>query len=376
MVTDEDKVASQGKDATTSISESVHASSTVGLGIAGTIRLDHVTAEGQTRSNNDFGRGHERLVRGLNKSEDVNDRVFGTFHQLPEELRRSLILFGKENASKSRKRFDEALASQREASRRKEEIALQKKLDQMQGDYIVAIYFYEQYHSSRCWLTIMKADENYKKLGSKGKRLKSIKEQLLMRSLGLGWNEAYHAWSKDGIPYKSNQLFSFFKQCVIPLAETRDVPREPPLSLPSPPEMSSLGTKSEIALSMESKNESKLAEFKVKAYSERDKREEDGIGDRWSEMQRSVMPDIDATLVGFRIEKLFEYNETDGTPYLNWCHGQVVSVNGDKIKYATIRWDEECLRPRDRSTTREKLLQTKWNPAQAKAGAWREYLVK
>jgi hypothetical protein len=35
--------------------------------------------------------------------------------------------------------------------------------------------------------------------------------------------------------------------------------------------MPSLGTKSEIALSMESKNESKLAEFKVKAYAERDK---------------------------------------------------------------------------------------------------------
>jgi hypothetical protein len=140
--------------------------------------------------------------------------------------------------------------------------------------------------------------------------------------------------------------------------------------------MPSLGTKSEIALSMESKNESKLAEFKEKAYSERDKREEDGIGDRWSEMQRSVMPDIDSTLVGFRIEKLFEYSETDGTTYLDWCHGQVVLVNGDKIKYATIRWDEECLRPGDRSTTRDKLLQTKWNPAQAKAGAWREYLVK
>jgi hypothetical protein len=58
MVSDEDKLASKGKDITTSISESVHASSTVGLGIAGTIRLDHVTAEGQTRSNNNFGRGH------------------------------------------------------------------------------------------------------------------------------------------------------------------------------------------------------------------------------------------------------------------------------------------------------------------------------
>jgi hypothetical protein len=63
----------------------------------------------------------------------------------------------------------------------------------------------------------------------------------------------------------------FFKQYVIPLAETRDVPGEPLLSLPSPSEMSSLGTKSEIVLSMESKNESKLAEIKVKAYAERDK---------------------------------------------------------------------------------------------------------
>ncbi len=59
MVSDEDKLASQGKDATTSISESVHASSTVGLGILGTICLNHATAEGQTRSNNDFGCGHE-----------------------------------------------------------------------------------------------------------------------------------------------------------------------------------------------------------------------------------------------------------------------------------------------------------------------------
>jgi hypothetical protein len=72
-------------------------------------------------------------VRQSNKSEDVNDRVFGTFHQLPEELRRSLVLFGKENASKSRK-IDKALAAQQEASRQKEEIALQKKLDQTLGD--------------------------------------------------------------------------------------------------------------------------------------------------------------------------------------------------------------------------------------------------
>jgi hypothetical protein len=63
MVSEEEKVASRGKDATTSISKSMHALATVGLGIAGTIHLDHVSAEGQMRFKNDFGRGHDALVK-------------------------------------------------------------------------------------------------------------------------------------------------------------------------------------------------------------------------------------------------------------------------------------------------------------------------
>jgi hypothetical protein len=189
-------------------------------------------------------------------------------------------------------------------------------------------------------------------------------------------NEAYHAWSKDGQPCTSTQLFRFFKQEVIPLAGKLDVPGEPPLILPSPPEMQPLGTKSELAMNMKSRDVNNLAKFKRKAYVERDRREANGDGDRWSEMQRSVMPDIDSTLIGFRIEMLFEYTETDGATYLDWCHGEVTLVIGDKSKYAKIRWDEECLRPGDRSTTQERLLQTKWNPELARKGAWRDYLTK
>ncbi len=80
----------------------------------------------------------------------------------------------------------------------------------------------------------------------------------------------------------SDNYLWFFKQYVIPLAETQDVPGEPPLSLPFPPEMPSIGTKSEIALSMESKKWVQIGwtEFKVKAYAERGKQEADRIGDR------------------------------------------------------------------------------------------------
>ncbi len=143
-----------------------------------------------------------------------------------------------------------------------------------------------------------------------------------MRLLGLGWTKAYHAWLKDGLPYTSIQLFWFFKQIVILLAEALDVPGEPPLTLPSPPEMQSLCTKSKLAMNMKSRDENNLAKFKVKTFAKRDRREADGVGDRWSEMQRSVLLDIDSTLIGFRIEVLFEYTETDGTTYLDLCHGE------------------------------------------------------
>ncbi len=213
-------------------------------------------------------------------------------------------------------------------------------------------------------------------MGSEGKQLKGINEQLLMRSLGLGWNDAYHAWSKAGKPHTFTQLFWFFKQQVIPLADTLDVPRDPPLTLLSPPETQSHGTKSELAMTMKCRNENNLTEFKKKVNAvERDWREAEGVGDRWSEMQRSVMPEIDSTLIEFRIEMLFEYTETDGTTHLDWCHGEVTLVIGNKTTHAKIRWDEECLRPGDCSTTQEKLLQTKWNPEQARKGALREYLT-
>jgi hypothetical protein len=168
MVSESEKVASQDKDATSSISESMNALATVGLGIAGTIRLDHVSTKGQTRFKYDFGRGHEELVKRSNISNNMKKRVFGSFHKLREELKCSHILFGKENASSSRKSFDNALAAQHEVCCQQEEILLQKKLDQTQGDYIIAIYFYKKYHSPRCWRTLEDGD-NIKIWAERGK---------------------------------------------------------------------------------------------------------------------------------------------------------------------------------------------------------------
>jgi hypothetical protein len=58
-VSDQTKLMSLSELASNSVSEGNHASSTVGLKLSGTICLDHVCAEGQTRHNNDFGHGYE-----------------------------------------------------------------------------------------------------------------------------------------------------------------------------------------------------------------------------------------------------------------------------------------------------------------------------
>lgn len=66
------------------------------------------------------------------------------------ELQTSLVNFAKKRAPKARREFNAALEWQDAARCRKEEIALQRKLDSTQEEYIVAIYFWEQFHSPCC----------------------------------------------------------------------------------------------------------------------------------------------------------------------------------------------------------------------------------
>ena len=81
-----------------SISESNHAQSTHLLKMYGTVQLDSAAAEGMTRMNNDFGRGHEALVTGRTSNIGKVSHVFGTFHSLPIELQESLVVAAKQNA--------------------------------------------------------------------------------------------------------------------------------------------------------------------------------------------------------------------------------------------------------------------------------------
>ena len=94
-ISDDQRTAGLKKEVSNSISESNHAQSTHSFKMYGTVWLDSAAAEGMTRMNNDFGRGHEALVTGRTSQDGKVSCVFGTFHSLPIELQESVLVAAK-----------------------------------------------------------------------------------------------------------------------------------------------------------------------------------------------------------------------------------------------------------------------------------------
>ena len=69
-----------------------------------------------------------------------------------------------------------------------------------------------------------------------------MKEKILIVHLGLGFEEAYHPWSKDIDDYTALQLIEKFVEFFLPLTKTIKVPKEAPMEHPRLPELPIVGT--------------------------------------------------------------------------------------------------------------------------------------
>ena len=94
------------------------------------------------------------------------------------------------------------------------------------------------------------------------------------------------------------------------------------------------------------------------------------------EVQRIAAPKLDKSLIGFKLEKLFEYTEPDGSVVPQWCHGEVIGVKNEKTGTFKVKWNEQFIGEGEKDWSFEKLLETKWNPSKHTKGSWREYLRK
>ena len=99
---------------------------------------------------------------------------------------------------------------------------------------------------------------------------------------------------------------------MITIADDLVVPPEPPVNIPTLPEMNTLGTVSDLAEELETHTEDKLTEFKNKVNAKMECCEERGEGDQWSNRHRITAPKVN-DLKGFNIEMLFGYSGDDGT---------------------------------------------------------------
>ena len=125
------------------MSESGHDATMYDLQVCGTIDLQHCAAHGQSESNNDFGQEIYLLVHVRKGFKEKINRVLGRFHLIPPELQRKEVLTAKWNQKSHRHDFKISMVEQLETKRRKEEIILKKKLENVLRYYIDAFYLFE-----------------------------------------------------------------------------------------------------------------------------------------------------------------------------------------------------------------------------------------
>jgi hypothetical protein len=125
------------------------------------------------------------------------------------------------------------------------------------------------------------ATQEFNALPNKTQKMRYIREQIQIRYVGLGWEQAGHAWSKDGTDFTAEELFDHFVNTVIPLSKTMKVPSQPPLKWPTPPNHYALGTTGDHAKDLYESNVKAENETRDRAIAKRDRKEtEEGKSDR------------------------------------------------------------------------------------------------
>ena len=153
-------------------------------------------------------------------------------------------------------------------------------------EFIDVLYLFQRYHSPRCWKTKEEAFEIIGQLKFKKDRLSSVNEQILIRYIGLGWEEAHQPWSRKGHgTYTATELLEYFVNVVLLLEKSKPIPKETPVKLPGLPKtICRLGTRAQDCIDLEMGLENEETEFRLKALKKRDSLEENGFGDELLEM--------------------------------------------------------------------------------------------
>ena len=143
----------------------------------------------------------------------------------------------------------EAIERLNKVRREKEELIAKRRLESANEDHIDAVYYLSMYNSLACWRGDKRVvTKELGKLSSESAKYHALKENILIRVKGCGWEWAKHQWSKNGRKYTVKELADHLR-FIIQKEKRYDIPLEPPFDIPQRVSLPVLGTQtSNVAL--------------------------------------------------------------------------------------------------------------------------------
>ncbi len=139
-----------------------------------------------------------------------NKKPIGLFHELPIELQDSLVITSKRKDPELRQKFRESLLMQCEHRFEKKQATRNKKVEREMAQLMANSYLWQKYDSPRYCKLAKDAFDLFDELGSKSAKLQFVKEQISIWYLGLGWEKAYHPWSRNKYVYTPAEFLEHF----------------------------------------------------------------------------------------------------------------------------------------------------------------------
>ena len=226
-------------------------------------------------------------------------------------------------ARQDRRSHDEEKLSRREE-------ALQRQLNRAVDKYAAALELYDE------WKAQGVRDKGQLQKLLKGKSLsekvKELRHQIEMRTVGCGWTQFAVRWSYD--PDKAEETVkawtALLLQDILPHEMALRAKRKLPAAA-APPQVAprlakTLGTVDADDLRIEAASMFGVDRLLERAQAARLRREAAGISDSVEARQQKQAPAFDVNLVGKRLEVCWPYKDKDGKTVKIWASGRVKRV--------------------------------------------------
>ena len=154
------------------------------------------------------------------------------------------------------------------------------------------IYCNEMFYSAVCCNTASDVDRELKNLNIKLSKLLSLKGNIRMKVIGLGWESLITHWSNNVKAFTPEELALHIKM-IVSKQQSRSIPTKRLVLLPAQKVMPQINMQLPDAVTMDSDCLETSDEFEHHSRRTRLDREEFDVGDRYSNMQPTSAPSID-----------------------------------------------------------------------------------